>query len=148
MVVRNILLWLHISAAIIIIGGLVFLDMLMPSMVRGGRDNLPALRRLHAMSKVFGPSALIVFLLGIALVLKNHWKFSHAWIGISMLLFVIAAVLGAVVMGKIVETAIGKIEAGHPTDAEAGRLGMIGGINILIMLTIVYLMVAKPGGVG
>ena len=34
------------------------------------------------------------------------------------------------------------------TDAEASRLGMLGGLNILILLTIVYMMVAKPGGVG
>ena len=148
MTVRNILLFLHIAAAITIIGGLVFMDMVVPGMVRAGREYLPALRRLHGLGKIFGPSAAIVFLLGIALVLKNKWDFSHTWIGVSMVLFIIAAVIGAVPMAKTVETAISKIDDGHPADAEASRIGMLGGINILILLTIVYMMVAKPGGVG
>jgi uncharacterized membrane protein len=148
MTVRNILLFLHIGAAIVILGGLVFMDMTIPAMVRGGRDYLPSLRRLHSLGKVFGPSASIVFLLGIALVLKNKWKFSHTWIGVSMVLFIIAAVISAVPMTRTLETAIGKINDGHQADAEASRLSMLGGITAVLVLVIVYLMVAKPGGVG
>ena len=43
MTVHNILLFLHIAAAIIIIGGLVFMDMVVPGMVRAGREYLPVI---------------------------------------------------------------------------------------------------------
>lgn len=148
MAVRNIMLWLHIAAAIIILGGLTFSAMIVPGMVRGGREYLPALRRLHGIGKVFEPTTVIIFLLGVGLVFKNDWKFSHLWISLSIALFFIAAFIGAVPTGRTLTTAIGKISDGHPADAEASRLGMLGGINILLLLTIVYLMVAKPGGIG
>lgn len=145
MAVRNILLFLHISAAIIIIGGLVFLDMIVPGLVRGGRENLAALRKLHGVGKVFEPSAAIVFLLGVALVIRDKAiHFSDKWVGVSMLLFIVAAVIGAVPIGKTLQKAITNIDDGHPADAEASRLGMLGGVNLLILLTIVYMMVAKP----
>lgn len=148
MLVTNIMLFLHIAAAILILGGLSFMDMIVPGLVRGGRDNLAVLRKLHSLARVFGPSAFIVFLLGVGLVFNRHWKFSPAWIGASMLLFIVAALIGAIPHTKTLEAAINKIDEGHPADAEASRLGMLGGINILILLTILYLMVAKPGGTG
>ncbi|MEO6714646.1 MAG: DUF2269 family protein [Mycobacteriales bacterium] len=144
--VRNILLVLHIFAAILILGALIFMDMIVPGLVRGGRENLPALRKLESLGRVFGPSSGIVFLLGVALVLRNKvYDFSDVWISAAMGLFVVAAVIGSVPMGRTMSTAITKIDEGHPADGEASRLGMLGAINILIMLTIVYLMVAKPG---
>jgi hypothetical protein len=143
---RNILLFLHIAAAIIIVGGISFLGMIVPGMVRGGREYLPALRRLSSLGRVFGPSSGIVFLLGIVLVIRDKAiDFSDSWVGISMVLFIIASALGGGPTAKTLETAISKIEEGHPADAEASRLGMLGGINVLIVLVIVYLMVAKPG---
>jgi uncharacterized membrane protein len=147
MTVRNILLFLHIATAILVIGGLTLINMVLPGMVRGGREYLPALRKFEALGRVFGPTSGIVFLLGIALVVKNKWHFNHAWLSSSMLLFIIASVISAVPVARTLQTAISKIDDGHPVDAEASRLGMLGGIVILIVLVIVYLMVAKPGGV-
>jgi uncharacterized membrane protein len=143
--VRNILLFLHISAALLILGSLIFMDMLTPGLVRGGRDNLSTLRKFHQLGRVFGPSASIIFILGIALVFRGDFSWGDAWISASMLLFIVAAVVGAVPITKTLELAISKLDDGHPVEAEAGRLGMLGGIQILIVLTIVYLMVAKPG---
>lgn len=148
MTTRNILLALHIAAAVLILGGLTFMDMIVPGLVRGGRDNLPALRKLAGLARVFGPSAAIIFILGLILAIadpaKLGYEVSDSWLTVSMVLFVVAAVIGAVPIGRALESAIQKIDEGHPADAEASRLGMLGGINILILLTIVYLMVAKP----
>ena len=144
-IVRNVLLFLHIAAAILILGSLMFMDMLTPGLVRGGRDNLPILRKFLQLSRVFGPSASIIFLIGIALVIRGEFHWGDPWIGASMLLFIVAAVLGAVPHAKTLESAIGKLEDGHPADAEASRLSVLGGAGIVIVLVIVYLMVAKPG---
>jgi uncharacterized membrane protein len=144
-VLRNILLFLHIAAAILILGSLTFIDMMSPGLVRGGRENLTALRKFHQLGKVFGPSAGIIFLIGIALVIRGKFEWGDAWISVSMLLFIVAAAIGGGPHAKTMATAIGKLEDGHPVDAEAGRLSILGGINILILLTIVFLMVDKPG---
>ena len=142
---RDFLLFLHIASAILIIGGLAFMDMIVPGLVRGGSENLPVLRRLHQTARVFGPSSIIVFLLGIALAIRGDFEMGKPWLSISMLLFIIAAVLGGAVGGKTLGQAITEIESGQSADALAGRLSMVGGIDILILLTVVYLMVAKPG---
>jgi uncharacterized membrane protein len=143
---RDILLFLHIAAAIIIVGGVLFIGMLVPGMVRGGRDYLPALRRLSRLGRIFGPSTAVVFLLGIALVIRNKAiDFSDGWVGASMALFIIASALGGGPTAKTLDRAITKIDDGHPADAEASRLGMLGGISVLIVVVIVYLMVVKPG---
>ncbi len=142
---RNVLLFLHIAAAMLILGSLLFMDMLTPGLVRGGRDNLPMLRKFHQLGRVFGPSASIIFLIGIALVIDGEFQWGDAWLGASMALFIAAAVIGGGPHAKTLESAISKLDDGHPVDAEAGRLSMLGGVNMLILLVIVWLMVAKPG---
>jgi uncharacterized membrane protein len=145
---RNLLLFLHIAAAIIIVGSLIFMDMVVPGMVRGGADNLPTMRKLHKLSGVFGPASGLVFLLGLALVLRQKGDgadFDDTWVSLSMLLFIVAAVIGSVLGAKTLRSGIDKLESGQSADAEAGRLSMFGGINVLVVLVIVWLMVDKPG---
>jgi uncharacterized membrane protein len=142
---QEFLLFLHISTAILLIGGLSFMAMIMPGLVRAGAEGLPALRRLHQLGRVFGPSSAIVFLLGIALAINGEFEMGKPWLSISMLLFIVASLLGGAVSAKTVAAAIGHIESGQSTDAEASRLSLLGGINILIVLVIVWLMVDKPG---
>ena len=145
---RNLLLFLHIATAIIIIGSLGFMDMVVPGMVRGGADNLPTLRKFHKLAGVFGPASMIVVLLGLALVLRqknDYADFDDTWVSLSMLLFIVAAVIGSVFGAKTLRAGIDKLESGQSADTEAGRLSMLGGVNILILLLIVWLMVDKPG---
>jgi uncharacterized membrane protein len=145
---RNVLLFLHIATAIIIIGSLTFMDMVVPGMVRGGADNLPVLRKLLKLGGVFGPAAAVVFLLGLALVLRqknDYADFDDTWVSLSMLLFIVISVIGSVFGARTLRSGIAKLESGQSADAEAGRLSMVGGVNILLMLVIVWLMVDKPG---
>jgi uncharacterized membrane protein len=147
--VRNFLLWLHIASAILIIGGLTFMSMMLPGLVREGVTNVPVLRRLHQFSKVFGASAAVVLVLGLLLVFAGrnsfHYNFDQIWLGLSLLLFIVFGVIASVPAAKSTEAALAKLESGQSADDEAKRLSMLGGINILILLAILWLMVAKPG---
>lgn len=120
--------------------------MVVPRAIRDG--NAGALRLSAATSRKLGPLSGLVFLLGLWLVLrqKDDWaEFDHMWVSISMLLFIVAAVIGSVLIGKAEQSALEKIEAGQSAADEASRVAMFGGINMVLLIVITYLMVAKPG---
>lgn len=143
---RDVLLTAHILVAIVTIGWLAMQAMLLPRAIRAG--NAPVVRFANAAAEKIGPLSGLVFLLGLALVLRqkdDYAEFSHTWISVSMLLFIVAIVLGAVFINRAEKAAIAKLDAGQSAAAEAGRVAMLGGINVTLLVVIVYLMVAKPG---
>ena len=146
MTLRNVLLTLHILVALVTIGWLSMQAMLVPRAIRAG--NAGAVRFGTQAAEKLGPIAGAVFLLGIWLVLRqkgDYAEFEHTWVSVSMLLFIVAMVNGAVLIGRAEKRAVEKIEAGVPATEEAGRVAMLGGVNMLLLTVIVYLMVAKPG---
>lgn len=146
MTLRNILLTAHILVAITVIGWLAMQSMLLPRAIRNG--DVGVVRFSAATSKRLGPLALVVFALGIWLVLRqaDDWaEFEHTWVSVSMLLFIVATVIGSVFTTRAEMSALAKLEAGQPAPEEAARVAMLGGINMILVTVITYLMVAKPG---
>jgi uncharacterized membrane protein len=144
---RNILLTLHILFAMFTLGWLVMQAMFTPRAIREG--NTPVVKFSHRVSSILGPTAIVVLLLGIALVLRSksdNIDFSDRWVGLAILLFVIAMVNGAVFIRRAEQAAVAKLESGQPAPGEASRVSMLAGINALLVLVILFLMVAKPGG--
>ncbi|MDQ1713591.1 MAG: putative integral rane protein [Frankiaceae bacterium] len=143
---RNVLLTLHILFAIVTIGWLATQALLMPGAIRRGEA---AFVRVGAKAaERFGPAASIVFLLGLALVLRDKHDladFKDQWVSMSMLLFVVAIVNGAVFIGGAERRAAAKLATGTPAPEEATRVRLLGLLNITILTVIVWLMVAKPG---
>ena len=147
MTLRNVLLTAHILTAILTIGWLAMQSMITPGMIRRGPASAAYVRASAEAAKKIGPASVLVFLLGIWLVLRDGddlADFDKAWVSVSMLLFIVAAVIGAVLIGRAEESAAAKLEAGQPALDEARRISMLGGISTLILVTITYLMVAKP----
>jgi uncharacterized membrane protein len=148
MTLRNVLLTAHILTAILTIGWLAMQSMVMPGIIRRGPSAAGFVRASSDVAKKVGPSSVIVFLIGLALVLRqkdDYAEFKHVWVNISMLLFIVTAVIGAVFIGRTEERAAEKLEAGETALDEARTLSILGGISTLLLVTIVYLMVAKPG---
>jgi uncharacterized membrane protein len=143
---RNVLLTLHILTAIVTIGWLAMQALLMPGAMRRGET---AFVRFGAKTaERVGPAAVLVFLLGIWLVLRqsnDYAEFSDKWVGMAMVLFIVAITNGAVLIGGAEKRAAEKLAAGQSAAAEAGRVRLLGALNVAILLVIVYLMVAKPG---
>jgi uncharacterized membrane protein len=143
---RNVLLTLHILFAIVTIGWLAMQALLMPGAIRRGEA---AWVRVGAKAaEKFGPAAIVVFLLGLALVLRvkdDYAEFKHTWVSTSMLLFVVAIVNGAVFIGGAERRAAAKLAAGTPAPEEASRIRLLGLLNLAILTTIVWLMITKPG---
>lgn len=147
MTLRDILLTAHILTAILTVGWLAMQSMVTPGMIRRGPSSASYVRASSAFAKKIGPMSGLVFLLGIWLVLRqkdDFAEFEHAWVSISMLLFIVTAVLGAVFIGRAEERAADKLEAGQTALDEARTISVLGGISTVMLVVITYLMVAKP----
>ena len=141
---RNVLLWMHIIVALVTIGPFLLFDILAPGLVRAG--NAPVLRGLERLTKVLGPLTMLIALAGIALVLDNDgYHFTQGWIIGGLVGYVLIVAIGIGILGTSVTRAVERIEAGEDASAEATRLRVFGAVNIVLILTIVWLMVAKPG---
>lgn len=141
---RNVLLWLHIVVAIVTMGPFLVSDLLSPGLVRAG--NVPVLRGLERMTKVLGPMTLLIALAGIGLVVDNDgYHFKQAWVSGGLAGYILLVAIGVGILGATVTRAIERIEAGEDVSAEASRLRVFGTVNVVIILTVVWLMVAKPG---
>jgi uncharacterized membrane protein len=90
----------------------------------------------------------LVALLGIALVLHDGddpYTFSKGWISGSLAVYILMAVNGTAVLERTLVRAADRLEAGQDARAEATRLRLFGTLNIVGLLVILWLMVAKPG---
>jgi uncharacterized membrane protein len=141
---RNVLLWVHILAALVTLGPFLLFDLVTPSLVRAG--NVPVLRSLERMTKVLGPLSSLIPLLGIVMVLQNDgYHFRQAWIIAALVGYAVIVAIGIGILGTTVTRAVERIEAGEDVSAEATRLRVFGTVNAVLIVTILWLMVAKPG---
>lgn len=143
---RNVLLWLHLVVGIVTFGPLVLFDIISAGAIRS--RNAGALRFMSGRAKLLGPSTVIVALLGVGLVLHNDgdpYTFRQEWILAAIAIYVSMVAVGAGVATPALSRAADKLEAGEDATAEANRLQLLGAYLIVAFLTILWLMVAKPG---
>lgn len=131
-------------------------------------DGMGAAALAEANHAVSGVAQWIIFsipVLGVGLVFMSDevWDFGQTWVWLSLVLFGLALTNALTILQpsgrKIAELSRELANAGAPPagasepppqvleiDALGKRLGMLGGINHLLVVVILYLMVAKPGG--
>ena len=92
------LLFIHIVCAVIWVGGAFALQVLAFLVSRTG-DQLELARLLRYFeligSRVFVPVATLLFIAGVAMTLQA-WSFGNTWIAVSVALWVLSAVAGAI----------------------------------------------------
>lgn len=146
---RNVLLTAHILAAMLTIGWLAVHGMFLPRIIRGGPENAGFVRGAAEVAAKVGPLSGLVLVLGIWLVLRDGddaYSFSDGWVSASMLIFVVTGVLGGVFTAKAEKSAAEKLGAGQPAPDEARKIALLSGISLVLLVAVVWLMVAKPGG--
>lgn len=158
---------LHLVTVIIGFGGVFIAGVLgAKAGSRGGREGLAiAEAALDAFEHWAEWFIYAVPVLGILLVFMSDdtWKFSQSWIGISLLLYVVAlGVVHGLHLPNIRRmNALGaELAASPPTgaggpppqvadlEARAKKAALVGGLLNLTWVVIVFLMVYKPGGPG
>jgi uncharacterized membrane protein len=146
--VETFVTFLHVAAAIVLIGPLVVVTMASPRAIRSGDAGLAVLRWLHRTTRVYGLLSIVVFLLGLWLVPVAKVGWGEFWLSSSMTLYVVALALLFGLVERDQRTAIRHLEAGESSDVKAGRIAGVAGAVSLIWVVIVLLMVWRPGQPG
>ena len=147
----QLLLYVHVICAVIWVGGALYAQLLAVRVSRSpDPSELPKLARHieYIGARVFTPVAVLLFLAG-SVMTWQAWSFGQAWIAISVALWVLSAVLGAVYLGPRVKRAAELFEAEGPT-SQAGRdlinrLFLVSRLELVGFAVIIALMTFKPG---
>lgn len=142
--------FLHIVGAIIWIGGVTAVFVINARLAR--EQDYSTLAAMTRQSRFFGaaivgPAALITLIAGIVMVAVSGLG-APLWVVWGFAAIVLSIALGA----SFIRITYGKLEAltGTPSPDAArvfalqGRLGVLNGINLLLLLSTVWAMVFKP----
>jgi uncharacterized membrane protein len=144
------LLYVHILAAVVWVGGAVFVQVLAVRVMRSSDPTeLPVLaRHVEALGTfLFMPAALLILLSGAAMTIQA-WNFGQGWIVAAIALWVLSAVAGALYLGPRSKRAARLFESEGPTSPEAislvKRMFLVSRLELLSFAVVIGLMVFKP----
>ena len=146
------LLFLHIAAAIVWLGGGVAIQVLA---IRANRAVDPArMTTIAHEAEWFGtrialPSSLTVLIVGIILTIDGPWDFGQTWIVLALIGFGLSFLTGAAFLGPE-SGRIGKLLAAEGPESPAvrariQRIFLVSRIELVLLYLIVLDMVIKPG---
>ncbi len=143
--------WVHVTFAIVWIGGGVLLTILgMMAQRTGDPGELVTIARLAAFAgeRVFAPAGGVVFLAGIAMMLNTNWGWGTFWIDLGLLGYIATFVTGIAVLAPLARQ-IGTAAAEHgPQSPEVvalvNRILLLARVDIAVLLVVVADMVTKP----
>jgi uncharacterized membrane protein len=143
------LLFVHVSAAILWVGGAAAMNVFAHRARKAGPQRLAEFAGdVEAMGKlVMGPAALLVVASGLWMVAEGYWTISEDWILIGLALFACAAVAGAGFVGpqaaRIARRAREDVDAAE-LEAHGRRLAVAARVELAVMFLIVFDMAVKP----
>ncbi len=147
MTLYEFLLFVHITGAVIWLGG-AFMFQMYGWVVRRGGDPEEMARfagRAGALAeRMFIPASLVVVLAGIWLIIEGNWGWDHLWVIFALVTFTASFLTGLLVLSPIAK----RIPVAGPTTPEGQaliqRLFTILRVDLAFMYAIVFAMVIKP----
>ena len=141
------LLFVHVSCAVIWLGGAFFLQVYAIAVTRGGdpKEMGQFAGRTGVLSeRVFIPASLLVVLAGVGLMIEGSWDWGQLWVVFALATFAAYFLTGALVLSPLAK----KIEAAGAETA-AGRelirrIFVISRVDLAFMYAIVFAMTVKP----
>jgi uncharacterized membrane protein len=141
------LLFMHIAAAVIWLGG-AFAFQMYGFVVRRGGDPEEIARfagRVGVLAeRMFVPASFVVILAGIGLMIDGDWDWGQLWVIFALVTFAASFLTGLLVLGPMAK----RIPVVGPTTPEGqaliGRLFSILRVDLAFMYAIVFAMVVKP----
>lgn len=147
----QLLLYVHIVCAVTWVGGALYAQILAVRVSRSDDPaELPTLARHMELigSRVFMPAATLLFVAGAAMTIQA-WSFGQAWIAISVALWVLSAVAGAVYLGPRAKRVAALFDEEGPTSTAGrvllDRMFLVSRLELASFAIIIGLMVVKPG---
>ena len=152
MTLYEFLLFLHVTAAVVWVGGATMhlALILLARRIGSDEDRVKVVDWDERLGVVlYLPSSLVVLGAGIWLVLEGNWDWDQTWIVLGLVIFALTFVIGVlfyIPQGKKLEAAI---KAGGHGSAEAvARAGTIASMiwfDLALLLAAIFVMTTKPG---
>ena len=146
--VRLVLLFLHVTAAMGVVAGLGIEGLALTQFraTRNGSEARTALASTRYVQRVMGLSLLTAIVTGIYLA-TAYWGWRGAWMGMALVTIVIMGLVGGLMTGRPtmrVMRATGDAPGAAEIAAIQGRLSLSYVIRLGLFLGIVFLMTTKP----
>ena len=141
------LLFVHIAAAAIWLGG-AFTFQMYGTVVRRGGDNEEMARfagRAGSLSeKMFVPASLVVVLAGIGMMIDGNWDWGQLWVVFALVTFAASFVTGLFVISPMAKR-LPEVGPATPAGQELiRRIFTVLRIDLAYMYAIVFAMTVKP----
>lgn len=141
---------LHIFFAIVAVGFNISYGIWQTRAAREPQHMGYALRGIKFMDdRIANPAYIGLAVVGVILVFIGPYRFEDLWIAISIGLYVLLVVIGLALYSPTLKRQIAIYESDGPTTGEFVALGnrgrMLGIMLAIIVVTIIILMVVKPG---
>ena len=141
------LLFVHVTAAVIWLGGAFTFQMYGTVVRRGGdADEIArfAGRAGSLAEKMFVPASLVVILAGIGMMIDGNWDWGQLWVVFALVTFGASFVTGLFVISPMAKR-IPQVGPTTPAGQELiRRMFTILRIDLVYMYAIVFAMVVKP----
>lgn len=140
----------HVLLAIVAIGA----NLIFALWLRLGErepEHLPfTIRSIRAIDRRVGnPAYALLLVTGLAMALLGGVPLTQAWLLIAIAIYLAAAVLGYFVFGPVVRGELAALERGGTRDPaylrSRGHARALGVVTTAMLLTILALMVVRPG---
>jgi len=141
------LLFVHVAAAIVWVGGAFYVQVYGMVELRSGDPS--AIARFAGNAgrlgeRLFTPMSIVVLLAGIGLMIDGDWPWGRLWIDFALVAWVGSAALGAGYLGPTAK----KIALVGPQTAEGQRLirrvFALLRVDLMFLFAIVFAMVVRP----
>jgi uncharacterized membrane protein len=145
----ELLLFVHVACAVIWLGGAFVFQVYGLAVQRGGDSAEMAQfagRAGHVGERLFTPTALLLLLAGIGLMIEGSWSWGSLWIVFALVTFGASFALGLFVIGPMAK----RIPAVGPTTPQGQELirrlfGLLR-VDLVLLFAIVFAMTVKPSG--
>jgi uncharacterized membrane protein len=139
---------LHVLAAMVWLGGGILQTILVWRVRRADLPHRLGLARdMKAMGdRVFGAATVAVLVFGVWMVIERPaFAFGDTWILIGIAGIVISGAIGGAFFAPKVKALLASLEAGNASDGLLRTISRVAVADQLVLITVVWAMVVKPG---
>jgi uncharacterized membrane protein len=145
--------WIHVTAAVIWVGGATIVQAYAFRILRtnDGRRQADFAKDTEIVGmRVFVPSTAILFLAAIGLMINGHWAWGQNWTVFALIVLALSFAVGAGFLGPESGRIAALIEAEGPDSPAVGarirRILTISRCELIVLLAVIWNMVVKPTG--
>jgi uncharacterized membrane protein len=149
--VYELLLFGHIICAVAWVGSSIGMQLQSTRALRRGQDRVAEFMDDVEWlgNRLQGPSAMLVILFGILLVLKGQWGFGRLWIILAIIAVAVSFVIAAFYLMPETKRVAQLVRSQGATDATTQarlrRVMLVSRVELLILVVVIFLMAVKPG---